>query len=174
MVKQNEMLKFDGKNIQTLTDSGWPFSGLLTDGGKGKRPPLSKICHTYPTLMKLVTVIPYLKKIKKKENQVEHYLSSADISNFSLKISNFQYIRKYRYRLHFNAYILDLTNFFESSKIVLVNMAEFLMMPAKLATLGLLKIKVFFNKDYDVITPVCDVIKKILSHDSNYIVDVVM
>ena len=53
-------------------------------------------------------------------------------------------------------------------------MAEFLMMPAKLATLGLLKIKVFFNKDYDVITPVCDVIKKILSHDSNYIVDVVM
>ena len=45
--------------------------------------------------------------------------------------------------MHFNAYILDLTNFFESSKVVLVNMVEFLMMSAKLATLGLLKIKVF-------------------------------
>ena len=76
--------------------------------------------------------------------------------------------------MHFNAYILDLTNFFESSKIVLVNMLEFLIMSAKLATLGLLKIKVFWNKGYDVITPVCDVTNKILSHDSNYIVDVVM
>ena len=32
----------------------------------GKRPlPLPKICHTYPTVMKLGTVIPYLKKIQK-------------------------------------------------------------------------------------------------------------
>ena len=28
-------------------------------------PPLPKICHTYPTMMKLDTVIPYLKKIQK-------------------------------------------------------------------------------------------------------------
>ena len=27
--------------------------------------PLPKICHTYPTVMKLGTVIPYLKKIQK-------------------------------------------------------------------------------------------------------------
>ena len=33
---------------------------------------------------------------------------------------------------------------------------------------------VFWNKDYDVITSVCDVTNKILSLDSNYIVDVVM
>ena len=45
--------------------------------------------------------------------------------------------------MHLNAYILDHANFFESSKIVLVNMVEFLMMSAKLVTLGLLKIKVF-------------------------------
>ena len=32
---------------------------------------------------------------------------------------------------------------------------------------------VFWNKDYDVITSVCDVTNKILSLDSNYIVDVV-
>ena len=48
------------------------------------------------------------------------------------------------------------------------------MMSAKLATLGLLKIKVFWNKGYDVITFVCDVTNKILSRDLNYIVDVLM
>ena len=53
-------------------------------------------------------------------------------------------------------------------------MVEFLMMSAKLATLGLLKIKVFWNKGYDVIISVHDVTNKILSRDSNYIVDVVM
>ena len=47
------------------------FLGLLTDGKKAiKRapkspPPLHKICHTYPTMMKLGTVIPYLEKIQK-------------------------------------------------------------------------------------------------------------
>ena len=30
-----------------------------------KKAPLSKICHTYPTMIKLGTVIPYLKKIQK-------------------------------------------------------------------------------------------------------------
>ena len=28
-------------------------------------PPIPKICHTYPTMMKLDTVIPYLRKIQK-------------------------------------------------------------------------------------------------------------
>ena len=32
-------------------------------GQKGR--PLPKICHTYPIMMKLGTVIPYLKKIQK-------------------------------------------------------------------------------------------------------------
>ena len=30
-----------------------------------KKTPLSKICHTYPTLIKLSTVTPYLMKIQK-------------------------------------------------------------------------------------------------------------
>ena len=33
--------------------------------GGAKKAPLPKICHTYPTVMKLDTVIPYLKKIQK-------------------------------------------------------------------------------------------------------------
>ena len=41
------------------------------------------------------------------------------------------------------------------------------MISAKTATLGLRKIKVFWNKSYDVIISVDDVTNKILSRDSN-------
>ena len=48
------------------------------------------------------------------------------------------------------------------------------MVPGKLATLGLLEIKVFWNKDYDSTISVHDATHKILWCDSNYIVDMVM
>ena len=48
------------------------------------------------------------------------------------------------------------------------------MMPAKLATPGLLKIEIFWNKGYDVIILDYHVTNKILSCDSSYIVDAVM
>ena len=48
-------------------------------------------------------------------------------------------------------------------------------MSAKMATPGLLKIKVFWNKGYDVIIPVDDFTSKILSsRDSNHTVEVFM
>ena len=50
-------------------------------------------------------------------------------------------------------------------------MIPILMMSAKLATLGLFKIKVFLNEGYNIIIPVDDIINKILSRDPNYIVD---
>ena len=53
-------------------------------------------------------------------------------------------------------------------------MATILMMLSKMATLSLLKPSYFWNKGYDFIIPIHDVIDKILSYDSNYIVDVVM
>ena len=65
--------------------------------GWGKKTPSLKSV-TYPTVMKLSTVIPYLKKIEK--NHVTHPLSSANISVFSPEISKFRYIKKYRYSLH--------------------------------------------------------------------------
>ena len=34
-------------------------------GGGQKGSPLPKICHTYPTMMEIGTVIPYPKKIQK-------------------------------------------------------------------------------------------------------------
>ena len=57
---------------------------------------------------------------------------------------------------------------------VLINMVTILMMSAKIITPGLLKIRVFWNNGYDVIIFVDDVTNKILSRDSNYIVDVFM
>ena len=48
------------------------------------------------------------------------------------------------------------------------------MMSGKMAVSALLKIKVFWNKFYCVKYSVYDVTNKILSHDSNYIMDVVM
>ena len=52
-------------------------------------------------------------------------------------------------------------------------MVKILMM-SNMATLGLLKIKVFWNKSYDVIIYVDDITHKILSCDLNHITDVVM
>ena len=59
---------------------GGLFGGCSQMGGQ--KGPLPKICHTYPTMMKLGTVIPYLKKIQKIMNHVTQLLSSADISFF--------------------------------------------------------------------------------------------
>ena len=97
-------------------------------------------------------------------NHVTHPISPADISNFSPEISQVCYIKKYMYRLHFDSKFL----------IVLVKKITILMMPAKMGTSGLLKIKVFGNKGYDVIIYVYDVTNRILSNDSHFIVDVIM
>ena len=69
-------------------------------------PPLSKICHTYPTIMK-----PY---ILPKE---DHPLSSAGISIFYWKSANFAILRNTDiYRLYFDALSLILLTFSESER----------------------------------------------------------
>ena len=45
------------------------------------------------------------------------------------------------------------------------------MMPVKMTTLGLLKIMVFRNKGYDVISPVDHFTNKVVSRDPNYTLD---
>ena len=85
-----------------------PFRmGLFGDayrfrGAKRPLPPLPRICQTYPRMLKLGTVVSYLKKIEKYINHLAHRMSSADISISSLEINNFCYIMKYKYRLHLN------------------------------------------------------------------------
>ena len=51
-------------------------------GGGAKRPSLSKICHTYPTMMKLGTVIA-LKKIQKMYELLDSSLEWCRHQHFS-------------------------------------------------------------------------------------------
>ena len=53
-------------------------------------------------------------------------------------------------------------------------MVKILMISGKMATLGLLKIEIFWSKGYDVIISVHDAINKVLPRDSNCIVVLVM
>ena len=53
-------------------------------------------------------------------------------------------------------------------------MVTILMMSAKMATLGLLKLRVLWSKSYVAIISVHDVTNRILSSDSNYTVELVM
>ena len=83
--------------------SGWTFPGLIANAGGGggqQKGPFPKICYTYPPMMKLGTVIPYLRKIQKM------YKSPLEFSwyqrFFTENISKFCYIKKYRYRFPFN------------------------------------------------------------------------
>ena len=107
-------------------------------------------------------------RYKKYINHVTHRLSWADNSIFHRKSEIFVISGN----TGINCILMH--KFFESSKIVLINMVKFLMISAKLATLCLPKLKVFCNKGHDVITSVCNVTNKILPRGSNYIVDVVM
>ena len=56
----------------------------------------------------------------------------------------------------------------------MIKMITFLMMSPKMATLDFLKINVSSNKVYDVINLNHDVTRKILSHDSNYVLDLII
>ena len=132
-------------------------------------------CHTYPAMMELGTAIPYLKKIQKILWITWHTPWNVLTSKFfSLEISKCCYVDKYRYRLHFDTQFLILLIFLAPWKIFLINMVIILMMSAKMTTPEFLKITVFWNKRYDAIILVNDASNKILSRDSNYIVDMFM
>ena len=121
----------------TLSLFRWAFLGLLTDG--------EDICHAFPTVLKLCTIIPYLQKIQKIYESRNATLESCWHHQFSSKISKPCYIKKQRYRLHFDTEFLILLTFPESLKIVLINMVTISMTLAKTATPSLLKVKVFLR-----------------------------
>ena len=63
-----------------------PAHGYMGRGGGAKRHPLLKNCHAYPTIMKVNTVVPYLKKFQKYINYVTHPISLLTLA-FSPKIN---------------------------------------------------------------------------------------
>ena len=77
----------------------WAYSELLMDRG----PPSLKSVAQLLEWQKLAKLYLTRKRSKKHINHVTHPLGSADVSVFSLEISNFCYFRKYLLRLlHFN------------------------------------------------------------------------
>ena len=78
------------------------FFGAAHGWGEAKRPPLPKICLTYPAMMKLGTVTPYPKKIQKIYESRDTPLEFSRHQHFSPEISRFCDIKKYSYRLYFD------------------------------------------------------------------------
>ena len=77
--------------------------GLLTDGGEGaERLPLPKICHAYLTMVKLDTVIPYLREIQKICESRDTRLEFCRYQHFLAGNSQFYDVEKYRQRFHFD------------------------------------------------------------------------
>ena len=75
------------------------FQGCSRMGEGAKGHPLLKICHAYDTIMQISTVIPYLKKIQKIYESRDTALRFSWHEHFLPEISNFCYIKNYRYRL---------------------------------------------------------------------------
>ena len=71
-INKSFLLKVDNKQLKEIrihTVVGinpiqdGPFRSC-SRGGKMQKGPLPKICHTCPTMMKIGTIVPYLKKIQ--------------------------------------------------------------------------------------------------------------
>ena len=140
----------------------------------GWEAPLPKICHTYPAMMKVGTVIPYLKKIQKifqSRDTSPEFCWHQYFFTINQKILLYQEIQ---IQIAFWYIISNSFNFSWVFKDFLMNLVIILIMSTKMATPGLLKTTVIWKKSYDVTVPVDDVTNKILSRDSNYIVDVLM
>ena len=121
-IRQVIIYQFKRVSINPIQDGH--FWGCSQMGGAFLLP-LPKIRHANPTMMKLGTVIPYLRKIQKM------YKSRDASLGFCLHQIGFLYI------------IYFFFTFLECLVIVLINMVTILMMSAKITTLALLKIKVF-------------------------------
>ena len=62
----------------------------MEERGGAKTPPLPKICHTYPAMIKLGTVIPYLKKLQKiYDSRDTHHLILLTSAFFHRKTAKF-------------------------------------------------------------------------------------
>ena len=104
------------------------FFGAAHGWGESKKTSLPKICHTYPTMMKLGTTIPYLKEIKKIYESRD---ATPDFYWHQLFFSKFCCVKKYMYTLHFDKKFLILLTFLESIKIALIKKVTILVMPEK-------------------------------------------
>ena len=148
--------------------------GAAHGWGRVKKASLPKIWHKYPTMIRLDTVVPYLKKIQKIYKSRDIHSELCWHQHFFTGNQQIILYQEIQIKIAFSYIISNLLTFFESLKISLIQMVTILLMSAKMATLGLLKLKAFKNKGYNVIISVYDLNKTFLSRDSNYVVNEVM
>ena len=110
--------------------------GLLeATHGWGKNSPLPKICHTYPTVIKLGTIIPYLKRFQKIYKSRDAPLEICLYQHFLTRNQQLLLYQEIEISIaHFNTQLLIPLTFFEFLKVVLINMVAILMMSPKLAS----------------------------------------
>ena len=75
---------------------------------------------------------------------------------------------------YFWNFFYNFWNFIESLNVILINMIPILVMPAKFDIPGFLEIKEFWNERYNDIIFIYDATNKILSCESNYVLDAVI
>ena len=143
-------------------------------GWGAKRPPLPKMCHRYPTMMKIGTVIPCLKKIRKIYELRDTHSEFCWHQHFFTGNQQILLYQEIQIQIAFWYIISNSFNFSWVFK-------DFFNKPgynfddvSKLTTPGFLKIAVFWNKGYGVISHADGITKNILSHDSNHIVGLFM
>ena len=97
---------------------------LRMGGGRGKKAPSRKSVTHILQWWNLAQLYLTKRRSKKLYDHVTHPLSSADKNIFSPQISKFCYIKKYRYRLHFDTQFIFILSFLEYLKFVITNMVK--------------------------------------------------
>ena len=131
------------QNLVFQPYSGQAILGLLTDG-RGQKGPLSKLCHICYSDETWYS-IPYIKTIQKmygSRNTPLEFNGYLLYQEMHIQITFWQIV--YNSFIFFYLFIyLFIYFFFEYLKVVLIKMDITLMMSAKLATAGFLKINIF-------------------------------
>ena len=138
-------------------------------GGVAKRPPVPKICHTYPTMIKLGTVIPYPRKIQKIYKSRDTPLQFCWHQHFFTGNQHILIYQEIQIQIAFWYLISNSFNFSWVFKDCFDKHGYKFDDASKNRYP-----RPSWNKGYDVIIFVHDVLNKILSRDLNYIVDAVM
>ena len=84
-----------------LLINGCVWVGKGGGGAKAKEPKPPKICHAYSTIMKLGTVIPYLKKIQQIYESRNAFLEFSWHQHFSPEINKILLYQKLQIKTTF-------------------------------------------------------------------------
>ena len=94
----SESFKYKSSFLKPVQHGLFLGCSWMGEGGT-KRPSFPKICHTYPTMMKLGGnyTLP-----KEETKNYDPHDTPLEFCIFSLQISKFCYIKKHRYRFYFD------------------------------------------------------------------------